>query len=161
MAMLYIILSSIGKEIDIEAIHSLNQDLCPSVSGPDVTSTQLPPKGRVIPKRSTIQPPVAKSKPEPPAKTVKGRKSFAVLPSNQLAKPVRLDSYTCPEKPPAAMPPPKVAPKRHTASVASVPPPSQAQTNKRRSNAVTEEQVETLSFNMEVEAEDDTDLQRQ
>ena len=27
--------------------------------------------------------------------------------------------------------------------------------------AVTEEQVETLSFNMEVEAEDDTDLQRQ
>ena len=71
MAMLYIILSSIGKEIDIEAIHSLNQDLCPSVSGPDVTSTQLPPKGRVIPKRSTIQPPVAKSKPEPPAKTVK------------------------------------------------------------------------------------------
>ena len=147
MAMLYIILSSIGKEIDIEAIHSLNQDLCPSVSGPDVTSTQLPPKGRVIPKRSTIQPPVAKSKPEPPAKTVKGRKSFAVLPSNQLAKPVRLDSYTCPEKPPAAMPPPKVAPKRHTASVASVPPPSQAQTNKRRSNAVTE--VEKLKDNRE------------
>ena len=146
-AVYIIFLIFVGKEIDIEAIHSLNQDLCPSVSGPDVSSTQLPPKGRVIPKRSTIQPPVAKSKPEPPAKTVKGRKSFAVLPSNQLVKPVRQDSYTCPDKPPAAMPPPKVAPKRHTASVASVPPPSQAQTNKRRSNAVTE--VEKLKDNRE------------
>jgi len=138
-----------GKEIDIDVIFSLNQNLAPSNN---VTSTQLQkPQSKFDNKSRLSRQPERQSNYGPSqVDKIKGRKSFAILPGNQQSK---LYAARDVERNPApkqeSMPPPKAAvsanvTKAESRKTTGLP---QSQTNKRRSNAVQE--VEKLQANRE------------
>jgi len=136
-----------GKEIDIDIIHGLNQNLAPSQS---VTSTQSQSKTRY-----SVQPNYKERTSVAQNDKVKSRKSFAVLPGQKLHVGDILGDKNLPSKP-EIMPPPKVAQApvakmssnvRKTSVTASASTAPTSQTNKRRSNAVQE--VEKLRDNRE------------
>lgn len=136
-----------GKEIDIDVIFNLNQNLAPSSN---VTSTQLQkPQSKYDKSRLSRQPERQTNYGANQVDKVKGRKSFAILPGNQQSKLYAardVDRNPSPKQ--ESMPPPKLVssnvPKAESRKTTGLP---QAQTNKRRSNAVQE--VEKLQANRE------------